>query len=78
MMDEHRDVGVDAELFMRVSGSLKEAFAALEAANLPQDQRGRWQRRLVAITNTAKRDLGQAEAQIKRFRADWAREVGAA
>jgi hypothetical protein len=74
-MDEHRGVGIDAEVFMRVSGSLKEAFAALGAADLSQDQRGRW--RLVAITNTAKRDLRRAEDQIERFHADWAREVGA-
>lgn len=77
-MGEHRYVGVDAELFMRVSGGLKEALAALGAAHLPQDQRGWWQRRLVAITNTAKRDLGRAEAEIERFHADWAREVGTA
>ncbi|MGH8901807.1 MAG: hypothetical protein ACRDYA_09000 [Egibacteraceae bacterium] len=76
-MGEHRDVGVDAELFMRVSGGLKEALAALgTAAHLPQDQRGWWQRRLVAITNTAKRDLGRAEVEIQRFHADWTREVG--
>ncbi|MGH8896547.1 MAG: hypothetical protein ACRDZ4_05845 [Egibacteraceae bacterium] len=78
MMGEHRDVGVDAELFMRVSRSLKEALAALGAADLPQAQRSRWQRRLVEITNTAKRDLGRAEAQIERFHVDWAREVGTA
>jgi hypothetical protein len=76
-MSEHCGVGVDAELFMRVSCGLKAALAAVGAADLPRDKRGRWQRRLVAITNTAKQDLGRAEAQIERFHVDWAREVGA-
>jgi hypothetical protein len=77
-MSEDCGMGVDAELFIRVSDRLKEAFAALGATDLPQGKRDRWQRRLVAIANTAKRDLKRAETQIERFHADWTREVGTA
>jgi hypothetical protein len=64
---------VDAEQFMRVSQGLKEALAALGAADLGSGQRGRWQRRLMAITETATRDLAGAEMQLERFRTDWSR-----
>lgn len=67
---------LSAEQFIRVSRGLKEAYAALGAADLPVAQRERWQRRLMAITDTATRDLGGAEIQLQQFLADWARVTG--
>jgi hypothetical protein len=64
---------VSTEQFIRVSQGLKQAYAALHAAALPYAQRQRWQRRLIAITDTATRDLGGAEAELQQFQADWAR-----
>jgi hypothetical protein len=64
---------VDAELFVRISDRLRNAFAQVARAELPSDQKSRWQRRLIAITDTAKRDLVLAEEQLERFAADWSR-----
>lgn len=63
---------VDAVAFLRVSDGLREAFAQVGAAKLRADEAGRWQRRLIAITNVAKRDLAGALEQLERFEADWA------
>ena len=62
---------VDAVAFMRMSEGLREAFAQLGEAKLRPDEAGRWQRRLLAITNVAKRDLPGALEQLERFQADW-------
>lgn len=67
---------VDAEHFLRVSDALRQGFARLAAAPLPDAARQRWRRRLLAITDVAKHDLGRAEAECARFDADFAREVG--
>lgn len=67
---------VDAARFLAVSDGLKQAFARLAGADLPVDAKGRWQRRLIAITNAAKRDLPRAQEQLVRFDQDWRREVG--
>jgi hypothetical protein len=66
---------VDAAAFMRVSDALKDGFAKLAAADLPEPSRMRWQRRLLAITNVAKHDLHRAEEQYGRFVDDFTREV---
>lgn len=63
---------VDAVAFLRVSDGLREAFAQVSAAKLRPDEASRWQRRLLAITNVAKRDLARALEQLERFEADWA------
>ena len=62
---------VDAVAFMRVSDGLRDAFAQLGQAKLRADEAARWQRRLIAITNVAKRDLPGALEQLERFQADW-------
>lgn len=64
---------VDAEVFLRISERLREAFAEVADADLTPGQKRRWQQRLIEITNTAKLDLGQAEEQLRRFAADWRR-----
>lgn len=67
---------IDARAFVTLSEGLREAFDRLGASDVTEDQRGRWQRRLLAITDAAKRDLPEAQAQMDRYRSDWAREVG--
>lgn len=62
---------VDAVAFMRMSDGLREAFAQVSQARLRPDEASRWQRRLIAITNVAKRDLPGALEQLERFQADW-------
>jgi hypothetical protein len=55
----------------RLAEALREGFARLAAAQLEPAERGRWQQRLIAITNAAKRDLPRALAQLERFERDW-------
>jgi hypothetical protein len=62
---------VDAVAFLRVSDGLRDAFAQLGQAKLRPDEAGRWHRRLLAITNVAKRDLPGALEQLERFQRDW-------
>jgi transposase len=64
---------VDAEQFMQLSEALRRAFAEVSAAGLLPADAARWQRRLIAITNAAKRDLPRALEQMRRFEADWRR-----
>lgn len=62
------DRGMDTDpQLARVSARLKDAFAALAGADVAPDDRERLQRRLIAVTNTAKHDLGSAEAALDRF-----------
>ena len=70
--DDGRAGQVDAVAFLRVSEGLRDAFSLVAAAKLRPDEAGRWQRRLIAITNVAKRDLAGAWEQLERFQADWA------
>lgn len=62
---------VDAVAFVRVSEGLRDAFARLGEARLRADEAGRWHRRLIAISNVAKRDLPGALEQLERFDRDW-------
>ncbi|HWH31345.1 MAG TPA: hypothetical protein VNU01_01595 [Egibacteraceae bacterium] len=62
---------VDAVAFMRVSDGLRAAFAELGATKLRADEAARWHRRLIAISNVAKRDLPGALEQLERFEHDW-------
>lgn len=62
---------VDAAAFLRLSEALRVSFTEVTESGLAAEEAARWQRRLIAITNTAKRDLPRALAQMERFRADW-------
>lgn len=64
----------DPEQAERLSAALRDTFAMLAAAPLPPEDKGRWQQRLIAITNSAKRDLQRADASLRRFLAEWERE----
>lgn len=77
-MTDEPDVAtsIDAVAFVTLSEGLRHAFTRVGSADLTDDQRGRWQRRLLSITNAAQRDLPRAQAQLDRYDADWTREVG--
>lgn len=67
-----------SDLFVAVSEWLREAFARVAAdQELSPEERRRWQRRLVAITNTTKRDLVRAREQTRHFDRDWEAGPGA-
>lgn len=55
----------------RVAEQLLAAFADVAAADVPADVKGRWQRRLLAITNTSKHDVTRAGEQLDKFRDEW-------
>ena len=61
--------------FDDVSAALRDAFAMVGQADLPDDDKGRWHQRLIAITNMAKRDTARARQQLERFEADWRAEI---
>jgi hypothetical protein len=62
---------VDATAFLRLSDGLRIAFAEVAGAKLNGDERARWQRRLIAVTTVAKRDLDDALEMLERFERDW-------
>lgn len=69
MTDAHDNANVDAGA--RVSTGLKAAFGEVARADIDVADKGRWQRRLIAITNTAKHDVARADEQLMRYRDDW-------
>ncbi len=54
-----------------VAQSLKVAFDAVATSPLPPTDKGRWQHRLIAITNMTKRDVARARDQLQRFVDEW-------
>ena len=60
--------------FDDVSTALRDAFATVAQSDLPVQDKGRWQQRLLAVTNMAKRDTARAREQLERFNADWQTE----
>ena len=69
MSDADNDAPMDAAA--RVSQGLKEAFEDVAHADVDGADKGRWQRRLIAITNTAKHDVARADEQLLRYRDEW-------
>ena len=59
------------EVGARVSEQLKSAFADVAAADIDGATKGRWQRRLLAITNTSKHDVVRAAEQLDRYQREW-------
>jgi hypothetical protein len=55
----------------RVSQTLKIAFEVVASSALAVDDKGRWQQRLIAITNTTKHDVTRAHEQLKNFSDEW-------
>ena len=69
MTDAHDEVDSDAAV--RVSAGLKDAFEELARADVDGADKGRWHRRLLAITNTSKHDVARADEQLVRYRNEW-------
>jgi hypothetical protein len=69
MSESHSNLTADASA--RVSETLKVAFDAVTTATLDVEEKGRWQRRLIAITNTSKHDVVRAQEQLQRFKEEW-------
>lgn len=60
----------------RVSDQLRVGFAALAGPDIDQDEKPAWHRRLIAITNSSKRDLATAEKRLQTYWADWEDQIG--
>ena len=65
------DSNTTSEASARVADGLRTAFADVAAADLAPDVKGRWQRRLIAITNMAKHDVARADVQLDKFHDEW-------
>lgn len=61
----------EAQQGQELSDGLRDAFAAVARSPLLPDEKGRWQHRLIAITNSSKRDVTRARASLERFQRDW-------
>ena len=55
---------------------LKQAFAALGPADIPPEDKQRWQQRLIAITNSSKHDVDTAAGRMQRYWQEWEQAVG--
>lgn len=66
---------VDAHDFLGFTRRLRDLHARVDAADVSRDQRGRWQRRLVALADVGQRDLAQASEQLHRFEAELDRRL---
>ena len=64
----------DAVAARRLADGLRDAFARLAQSPLTPDEKARWQQRLLAVTNSAKRDTSRSLASLARFNDDWNRE----
>ena len=60
----------DDELFAVLSGRLRDAHRRIGALDLPDDEKARVARRLLAISDAAKHDLPRASLRLDRFMAD--------
>ena len=58
---------VDADALLRVTELLTGLRDRVEAADVSDERRLRWQRRLAAVADGAQADLERAEAQLRRF-----------
>lgn len=74
--EDQEDGLLDAARFMRVSEGLRAAYARIGQTEMEAAAKERWHRRLIAITNVAKRDLTRAEEQLERFHADFTERTG--
>lgn len=66
---------VDARRFLDVTARLRDLYDRVDAAKASVEQKGRWHRRLIAITNAARDDLDRAEGQLVRFSAELDRHL---
>ncbi|HEX2029022.1 MAG TPA: hypothetical protein VHF25_13585 [Nitriliruptorales bacterium] len=66
---------LDAERFLALTDGLRELHERVESARVSAEQKARWQRRIVAITNAAKEDLDRADEQLRRFSGELDRQL---
>lgn len=64
----HRQV--DATLLMQLTEQLQAMHDRVSHAAVSDEQRGRWQTRLAAISQGAAADLDRAAGQLRRMAAD--------
>lgn len=67
---------MDAEAFLDFSRRLKLLRGQLDDANVSGEQRARWQRKLIAVSDAGTRDLDRATVQLNRFEAEVRRSLG--
>lgn len=67
---------VDAEAFLQFAARLKGLRERVDAANVSSEQRTRWQRKLIAVSDVGARDLERAATQLARFEAEVERSLG--
>ncbi len=58
------------ELEAQLATRLRDAHRRVAALDAPDDQKARVARRLIALTDASKRDLGRASARLDRLVAD--------
>ena len=61
---------VDADEFLSFTARLRAVRDRVEAAPVSEEQRGRWQSRLAAISGGGGTDLERAQAQLGRLEAE--------
>ncbi len=66
---------VDARRFLELTAQLRELYDRVDAAKVSPEQKSRWHRRLIAITDSAKDDLDRAEGHLLRFTAELDRHL---
>ena len=60
----------DDELLADLSRRLREGHRRIAGLDLPNDEKARVARRLLAISDASKHDLSRASARLERFLAD--------
>lgn len=66
---------VDAQQFLDLTGRLKSAHQRVDGAGVAPDRKARWQRMLVAISESAQHDLSRAEEALERLVAELDRHL---
>ncbi|MDP9022538.1 MAG: hypothetical protein M3N57_07550 [Actinomycetota bacterium] len=61
---------LDADRVLALTRRLRDVHARLDDVRLSRDAKGRWQRRLIAISQSAQDDLADAEQQLERLVAE--------
>lgn len=61
---------LDADAFLQFAGRLRELRERLDKASISDEQRSRWQRKLIAVSDAGAQDLERATAQLNRFEAE--------
>ena len=56
---------------VRLAEGLRNAFADVASADIDGESKGRWQRRLIAVTNMSKHDVSRALSQLEKFHDEW-------